>query len=92
MSETVTVFVRLIGGAFPGVFDSDVRVYKGEVPPGLNFALHDWARFNEVPVQPAPTLATRSEQNERQELERMNRFADRGEKYIDDQPITGDTT
>ena len=56
MSDTVTVFVRLTGAAFPGSFDSDIRVYSGVVPPGLNFALHDWARFNEVPVQPAPTI------------------------------------
>ena len=48
MTDTVTVFVRLMGGAFPGAIEGDIRVYRNAsdrpVPAG-------WIRFLEVPVQ-----------------------------------------
>jgi len=57
VTDTVTVFVKLVGGAFPGTVDGDIRVYAGEVPQVHAGAYNaaGWVRFNEVPVQPAPT-------------------------------------
>ena len=62
MTDTVTVFVRTAGGAkfFPRTFEGNIRVYAGEVPQVHADAYNaaGWVRFNEVPVQPAPTIDT----------------------------------
>ena len=58
MTDTVTVFVRITGGAFPNTVEGDIRVYEGDAPGGVNISLPGWVRFSEVPVQPTPTIDT----------------------------------
>jgi len=61
VTDTVTVFVKLAGGAFPGTIESDIRVYAGNAPGRINISLPGWVRFSEVPVQPIPTMMLRDE-------------------------------
>ena len=48
--EDVTVFVSLMGGAFPGAIEGDIRVFNGRVAASLPETTN-WVRFNDVPVQ-----------------------------------------
>ncbi len=57
MSETVTVFVRLMGDPNE-LASTDIRVFRGDIPGGVNFSYPGWVRFNEVPVQETPGLGT----------------------------------
>ena len=51
--ETVTVFVALMGGAFPGAIEGDVRVYRGYEEARLRATHPGWVKFSEVSIQDA---------------------------------------
>ena len=53
---TVTVFVKIKGGAFPDTVEGDVWVYRNYEPRDMKLADPNWVMFAEVPILDAPTI------------------------------------
>ena len=61
MTDTVTVFVRLMGGAFPGAIEGDIRVYDDYDNALIRPTHPGWVLFAEVPVQHIATTTSYDE-------------------------------
>ncbi len=59
--EDVTVFVSLMGGAFPGAIEGDIRVYDDYDNALIRPTHPGWVLFAEVPVQHIATTTSYDE-------------------------------